>query len=169
MDSELIPNTSLGRSRSAQSLKTLEEQQYMTIEDKTSLLAQFFWIAVVMFETDYEHEFLLALRLFDKLLSKISLDKSDSQEKIEKIFMQMKWNQFPGVHSLLLKGCTSAITYEPTIDLLHKMTPLLEVNVIDPSESANSFPYHIMSQLPYLLLNYDEPNPLCSQVCLRDK
>ena len=164
IDSEAVPNTSLGRSRSAQSLKTLEEQQYMTLEDKTSLLAQFFWIAVVMFESDYEHEFLLALRLFDKLLSKINLEKSDSQEKIEKIFMQMKWNQFPGVHSLLLKGCTSPITYEPTINLLHRLTPLLEVTVVDPSESANSFPYHIMSQLPYLLLNYDEPNSMCSQV-----
>ncbi len=66
-----LNNTTLGRSRSAQSLKTLDEQQYMTIEDKTSLLAQFFWIAVVMLETDYEHEFLLALRLLDKVLSKL--------------------------------------------------------------------------------------------------
>ncbi|XP_054160326.1 protein furry-like isoform X2 [Oppia nitens] len=156
-------NSSLGRSRSAQSLKTLEEKQYMTIEDKTSLLAQFFWISVIMFETDYEHEFLLALRLFDKLLPKFGLEKIDSQEKVEKIFMQMKWNQFPGVHALLLKGCTSPITYEPTMNLLPKLTPLLEVNVIDPSESANSFPYHIMAQLPYLLLNYDEPTPLCTQ------
>lgn len=160
-----LNNTTLGRSRSAQSLKTLEEQQYMTIEDKTSLLAQFFWIAVVVLETDYEHEFLLALRLLDKVLSKLSLDKSDCQEKVEKIFMQMKWNQFPGVHALLLKGCTSPITYEPTMNLLHKLTPLLEVTVIDPSESANSFPHHIMAQLPYLLLNYDEPNQLCTQVC----
>ena len=163
-ESEGVPNTALGRSRSAQSLKTLEEQQYMAVEDKTSLMAQLFWIAVVMFDSDYEHEFLLALRLFEKLLSKISLDKSDSQEKIEKIFLQMKWNQFPGVHSLVLKGCTSPLTYEPTVSLLHRLTSLLEVNVIDPSESANSFPYHIMSQLPYLLLNYDEPNALCSQV-----
>lgn len=153
----------LGRSRSAQSLK-LQDEQYMTPEDKTSLLAQFFWIAVAMLETDYEHEYLLALCLLDKVLSKFQLQKSDCQEKVEKIFSQMKWSQFPGVHSLLLKGCTSPTTYEPTINLLHKLIPLLEIPVIDPSESANSFPHIVMAILPYMLLNYDEPNNLCITV-----
>ncbi|RWS16502.1 protein furry-like protein [Dinothrombium tinctorium] len=150
----------LERSKSAQSIKTLEEQ-YMTPDDKTSLLAQFFWIAIAMLETDYEHEFLLALGLLDKILNKFSLEKNECREKVDKIMMQLKWPHFPGLHALLLKGCTSNATFEPTMRLLHRLTPYLEFPVVDPSESVNSFPFNVMALLPYMLANYDNPNSLC--------
>ncbi|RWS21464.1 Protein furry-like protein, partial [Leptotrombidium deliense] len=160
MNNRSSNSSNLERSRSAQSIKALEEQ-YLTPEDRTSLLAQFFWIAVAMLESDYEHEFLLALRLLDKVLLKLSFEKNDCQEKVEKIMMQLKWPHFPGIHALLLKGCTSTATYEPTMALLHKLTPLLEFPVVDPSESVNSFPFNVMALLPYMLSNYDNPNSLC--------
>ena len=161
MNSNLI-TANLNRSRSAQSLK-MQEQAYLTPEDRNSLLVQFFMISVAMLETDYEHEFLLALRLMDKVLANLQLDSKDCQEKIEKIMLQLKWSNFHGVHIMLLKGVTSTTTYEPTITLLHRLTLHLEIPIIDPSESANSFPFNVMALLPYMLVNYNEPNALCTK------
>lgn len=153
----------INRSRSAQILKTSEDR-ILTPEDRISLLSQLFWISAAMLETDYEHEFFLALRLMNKILSRLPLDRNDSQEKIEKVMLQSKWTNFPGVHAMLLKGCTSVSTYKMTIMLLHKMTSFLEYSFIDPTESTESFPFNVIAMLPYLLANYDDPNPLCIHV-----
>lgn len=153
----------IGRSRSAQILKSTEER-VLTPEDRISLLSQLLWISVAMLETDYEHEFLLALRLMARILSRLPLDRNDSQEKIEKVMLQSKWTNFPGVHAMLLKGCTSVSTFKMTMVLLHKMTPFLEYSFIDPSETTDSFPFNVIAMLPYMLASYDDPNPLCIQV-----
>jgi hypothetical protein len=94
-------NNSLSRSRSAQSLKL---QDLTTQDDKMNILAQLFWICLAVLESDYEHEFLLGLRLLEKILVKLPLDRPDVREKVDKIQLQLKWPSFPGVHSLLLKG-----------------------------------------------------------------
>lgn len=162
-----LNSVAMGRSQSVQSLKNACNDSVngaYTLDDKTSILAQFFWISVVILETDYEHEFLLAIRVLDKVLQKLSLEDIESQEKIEKLFIHFKWHHFPGVHALLMKGLQSPVNYEPTINLLHKLTPYLKISVIDPSKSEVSFPFHIMGMLPYLLHNYDDPNMLCIQV-----
>ena len=64
------------------------------------------------------------------------------------------------------KGSTSATTFESTIYLIHRLTPLLELPVVDPSEAANSFPFHVMALLPFMLVNYDDPPDICVQVGL---
>lgn len=165
-----LRSNNLGRSRSAQSLKMADEQ--FSQEDRMALLAQFFWIAVSLLESDYEHEFLLAVRLLEKVMTKLSLERTECQEKLEKIQMQIKWSNFPGVHALLLKGCACPATFDATIKILTQFTALLDVPVVDPSESL-AFPFHVMALLPYLLLNYDDPNTLCiksaeniAQVCM---
>ena len=58
-------DTNLKRSTSAQSLKQLQDP--LAHEDKVTILAQMFWIAVCMLEADYEYEFLLAVRLLNKV------------------------------------------------------------------------------------------------------
>ncbi|KAH9507150.1 hypothetical protein DERF_011848 [Dermatophagoides farinae] len=166
-----LANVSLGRSQSAQSLKNPPEEedddnQSYSLDDKNSMLAQFFCIGVIILETDYEHEFLLAIRLLDKCLQKMSLDDPECREKIEKIFVHIKWPNFSGVHQLLLKGLASNLCYEPTINLLHKLTPYLKISVIDPKKSETAFPFHVMAMLPYLLHNYDDPNVLCIQAAV---
>jgi hypothetical protein len=40
-----------------------------------NILVQLFWICLAVFESDYEHEFLLALRLLEKVLNKLPLDR----------------------------------------------------------------------------------------------
>lgn len=94
-------NSSLSRSRSAQSLKLLGDSA--TQDDKMTILAQLFWLSVSLLESDYEHEFLLALRLLDRVLHRLPLDRPDARDKVEKLQQQIRWNKFPGVHALLLK------------------------------------------------------------------
>lgn len=60
-----IKSTNLSRSRSAQSLKMMADQT--TLDDKMTVLSQLFWIAVSLLESDYEYEFLLAMRLMEKV------------------------------------------------------------------------------------------------------
>lgn len=156
-----LRGNSLGRSRSALSLKMADEQ--FAQEDKTTLLAQFFWIAVSLLDSDYEHEFLLALRLLERVLSKQPLEHADFLEKAENIQHQMKWSNFPGVHALLLKGCTCPAAFDQTVVVLSMLTQHLDVAVVDPSEMLG-FPFHVMALLPYLSLNYDEPTALCTRV-----
>ena len=58
-------DTNLKRSSSAHSLKHLQDPSGH--DDKLTILSQMFWIAVSLLETDYEYEFLLAVRLLDKV------------------------------------------------------------------------------------------------------
>ena len=61
-----VGDTNLKRSTSAQSLKQLQDP--LAHEDKVTILTQMFWIAVSMLEADFEYEFLLAVRLLNKVL-----------------------------------------------------------------------------------------------------
>lgn len=63
---------------------------------------------------------------------------------------QLKWPNFPGVHSLLLKGCTNPATYESTIRILSHMTLLLDFSVVDPSQLL-AFPMNVIALLPYMV------------------
>ena len=63
-DLECRKSTNLSRSRSAQSLKNLADN---SSDDKLTILSQMFWLAVSLLESDYEHEFLLAIRLLEKV------------------------------------------------------------------------------------------------------
>lgn len=148
----------LSRSRSAQSLKLLGDSA--TQDDKMTILAQLFWLAVSLLESDFEHEFLLALRLLGRVLYRLPLDRPDARDKVEKLQSQLKWPGFPGVHALLLKGCTHATTYEPSVTLLSKFAPLLSLPVCDPTQSC-AFPMNVIALLPYMLLHYEDANEVC--------
>lgn len=115
-----------------------------------TILAQLFWLAVSLLESDYEHEFLLACRLLSRVLHRLPLDRPDARDKVEKLQQQLKWTGYPGVHALLLKvkflteqmiskkmlflclflqGCTHSSTYEATISLLSQLAPLLKLDL----------------------------------------
>lgn len=97
----IVSGSALSRSRSAQSLKMLGDTA--TQDDKMTILAQLFWLSVSLLESDYEHEFLLALRLLTRVLHRLPLDRPDARDKVEKLQQQLKWTAYPGVHALLLK------------------------------------------------------------------
>ncbi|XP_055333456.1 protein furry homolog-like isoform X2 [Paramacrobiotus metropolitanus] len=132
----------------------------LSLDDKLSLLSLLFWISMSALESDYEHEFLLGLRLMEKVLGKLCLSKPDCQERVEKVRVLAKWTTFPGIQSLVLKGCTSASTYEPTLRVLTKFSRSLDNPIVDPHRMVG-FPLNVLAFLPYQMLHFDDPNALC--------
>lgn len=106
--------------------------------DPSNLMATVFWIAVSLLESDYEFEYLLALRLLNKLLSQLPLDRADSRERLETVQNKLKWYNFPGLLQLFLKGFTSAATQELTIHLLSKLISVSRQTLVDPSQVAGN-------------------------------
>ncbi|GFN79511.1 protein furry homolog isoform x3, partial [Plakobranchus ocellatus] len=149
--------SNLGRSRSAQSLKNLDQSG---AEDKLTLVTQMFWITVSLLESDYEYEFSLAVRLLDKILCHLQPERPECQNKLEKILNQIKWPNFPGVYILLMKGCTSHMAAESTWALLSKIILCVNSTVIDASGSQG-FPMITIALLPYLVHNYENTSQLC--------
>ncbi|XP_037086709.1 protein furry-like [Pollicipes pollicipes] len=154
------PAAALSRSRSANSLKQMSDPD--TEESKLAVLAQLFWLAVCLLESDFEYEYLLAMRLLEKVLCKLSLDRPDCRDRVDRLQLQLRWPTFPGVHALLLKGCTSPSTFEPALTLLTRFSRLMDVSVVDPSLSSG-FPLSVIALLPYMVHHYEDANPLCIQ------
>ncbi|CAJ1059965.1 protein furry homolog-like isoform X9 [Xyrichtys novacula] len=143
--------------------------------DPSNLMATVFWIATSLLESDYEFEYLLALRLLNKLLGQLPLDRPDSRERLEKVQAKLKWYSFPGLLQLFLKGFTSASTQELTIHLLSKLISVSRHTLIDPSQVAG-FPLNILCLLPHLIQHFDSPTPFCKEtadkiakVCAEEK
>ncbi|GAB1603756.1 protein furry-like isoform X6 [Argonauta hians] len=131
-------------------------------DNKHSLVTQIFWLAVSMLESDYEYEFYMAIRLLEKILRHIQPDRLNSRDKLEEILQQIKWNNFPGVQTLLFKGYTSPNLAIPTCHLLSQLTLYVSVYVIDPTKYLG-FPLNVISLLPYLVQNYEDPGKKCRQ------
>ncbi|XP_052746628.1 protein furry isoform X1 [Bicyclus anynana] len=149
--------SNLCRSRSAQSLKLLGDSA--TQDDKLTILATLFWVGASLLESDYEHEFLLGVRLLSRVMARLPLDRPDARERLDRT--QAHGTHGPSsLHSLLLKGCTHPNTYEPVVNVLVDTIPLLELPVIDPTQSL-AFPMTVVALLPYMLLHYEDANELC--------
>uniref|UniRef100_A0A3B4B005 Uncharacterized protein n=1 Tax=Periophthalmus magnuspinnatus TaxID=409849 RepID=A0A3B4B005_9GOBI len=138
----------------------------MPIVDPSNLMATMFWIATSLLESDYEFEYLLALRLLNKLLGHLPLDKADSRERLERVLAKLKWYSFPGLLQLFLKGFTSASTQELTIHLLSKLISVSRHTLVDPSQGAG-FPLNILCLLPHLIQHFDSPTPFCKDTADR--
>uniref|UniRef100_A0A6Q2YT60 Furry homolog, like n=1 Tax=Esox lucius TaxID=8010 RepID=A0A6Q2YT60_ESOLU len=143
--------------------------------DPSNLMATVFWIATSLLESDYEFEYLLALRLLNKLLGQLPLEKADSRERLERVQAKLKWYSFPGLLQLFLKGFTSTSTQELTIHLLSKLISVSRHTLVDPSQVAG-FPLNILCLLPHLIQHFDNPTPFCKEtadkiakVCAEEK
>uniref|UniRef100_A0A7N6ACI3 Furry homolog a (Drosophila) n=1 Tax=Anabas testudineus TaxID=64144 RepID=A0A7N6ACI3_ANATE len=145
------------------------------INHPSNLLATIFWVAVSLMESDFEFEYQMALRLLNKVLSHMSLDKQENREKLEKLQNQLKWSTFTGLQQQLLKGFTSMPTTDLTLQLFCQLTPVSRVPVVDTSQ-AIGFPLNVLCLLPHLVQNFDGPTQFCqeaaeriAQVCLEEK
>ncbi|XP_032401098.1 protein furry homolog isoform X4 [Xiphophorus hellerii] len=164
----------LARMRSSSSSKG-NTTDPMSINHPSNLLATVFWVAVSLMESDFEFEYQMSLRLLNKLLTNMSLDKQENREKLEKLQSQLKWSSFTGLQQLLLKGFTSTSTTDLTLQLFCQLTPVSRVPVVDTSQ-AIGFPLNVLCLLPHLVQNFDAPSPFCqdvaekiAQVCLEEK
>ncbi|XP_070825890.1 protein furry homolog isoform X3 [Chaetodon trifascialis] len=145
------------------------------INHPSNLLATIFWVAVSLMESDFEFEYQMSLRLLNKLLGHMSLDKAENREKLEKLQSQLQWSSFTGLQQLLLKGFTSVSTTDLTLQLFCQLTPVSRVPVVDTSQ-AIGFPLNVLCLLSHLVQNFDGPTQFCrdvaeriAQVCLEEK
>ncbi|NXL32116.1 FRYL protein, partial [Glaucidium brasilianum] len=166
MDGRINHGGSLARTRSLSSLREGGVYDVQPTTDPVNLMATIFWIAASLLESDYEYEYLLALKLLNKLLIHLPLDKSESREKIEKVQSKLKWNNFPGLQQLFLKGFTSASTQEMTVHLLSKLITISRHALVDPSQLAG-FPLNILCLLPHLIQHFDSPTQFCKETADR--
>ncbi|RMC14116.1 hypothetical protein DUI87_09205 [Hirundo rustica rustica] len=166
MDGRINHGGSLARTRSLSSLREGGMYDVQPTTDPVNLMATIFWIATSLLESDYEYEYLLALKLLNKLLIHMPLDKSESREKIEKVQNKLKWNNFPGLQQLFLKGFTSASTQEMTVHLLSKLITISRHALVDPSQLAG-FPLNILCLLPHLIQHFDNPTQFCKETADR--
>ncbi|KAF4012968.1 hypothetical protein G4228_004399 [Cervus hanglu yarkandensis] len=166
MDGRINHSSSLARTRSLSSLREKAVYDVQPTTEPANLMATIFWIAASLLESDYEYEYLLALRLLNKLLIHLPLDKSESREKIENVQSKLKWNNFPGLQQLFLKGFTSVSTQEMTVHLLSKLISVSKHTLVDPSQ-LSGFPLNILCLLPHLIQHFDSPTQFCKETASR--
>ncbi|XP_047125679.1 protein furry homolog-like isoform X1 [Hydra vulgaris] len=145
---------------------TVEFSENELPQSPYDILARFFWIGVSLLESDYEHEFLLAIKLIDKVFDKLNLEDAKSVERVEKVFDKINWLNFPGLQSLLLKGLTSSGTAEQTQYLLSKLTTMNSISVISPNLTLG-LSLNVISLLPRLINSFDAPDEFCQVAALR--
>ncbi|KAM8801691.1 protein furry homolog-like isoform 3-T3 [Rhynchonycteris naso] len=166
MDGRINHSSSLARTRSLSSLREKGLYDVQSTTEPTNLMATIFWIAASLLESDYEYEYLLALRLLNKLLIHLPLDKSESREKIENVQSKLKWKNFPGLQQLFLKGFTSTSTQEMTVHLLSKLVAVSKHSLVDPAQTSG-FPLNILCLLPHLIQHFDSPTQFCKETASR--
>ena len=122
----------------------------------SDFLAQLFWVSVSLLESDYEGEFTMALRLFDRVTSQLDFCSEITYTRLEGILNKMKWDSFPGVLKLLLKGLTLNRTTHTTRKLLSSLCSHMNRYVFDTTGSLG-LPLCIMALLPELVFHFEEP------------
>lgn len=144
------------------------------------LLVQLFWTCICLLESDYDHEFTLAIEIIEQILSKIDLNagtasngqllvhKNEFRTNLELFAFRINWPHFPGLQNLLMKGCTSpsSSTIEATQRLLVRLIPhCSKLNFIDPFGTSYygiwGLSMNLISLLPTLIMNYERPDELC--------
>ncbi|KAJ0183584.1 hypothetical protein K1T71_000007 [Dendrolimus kikuchii] len=123
--------SNLCRSRSAQSLKLLGDTA--TQDDKLTILATLFWVGASLLESDYEHEFLLGVRLLARVMARLPLDRPDARERLDRT----QAHTSPSLHALLLKK-----TAQPLV---------LFLSVESAAQSASEYPINCLQYLSHFL------------------
>jgi len=112
-------NSNLSNSKNSKnnltSRKTTSSNQNKNAEN-LRILVNIFWTCICLLESDFEHEFVLAIEIIEQILSKIDLNsgvaangqllvhKNEFRTHLELFLFKINWVDFPGLQNLLLKG-----------------------------------------------------------------
>lgn len=148
-----------------------------TFTDDDNLMLTF-WLAVLLLESEKEQEYTFALRLLKTILPNLPFELPEFVEELEASLSAMNWQDFPGIHALILRGCTCESTYDISIALLDMLTPILKLPICaglqrSPTDeqtsapSASTFPFHVIILSTHLLSNYDDPSSFSLNIARR--
>ena len=123
-------------------------------------LSQLFWTSVSLLESDHENEYSLAQHLFGKVITHLDWWVESTYTRLEALLNKMKWEEFPGVLHLLLKGLTLHSTTDTTRQLISRLCPHANRPIFEPSGFVG-LPMSIVALLPELILHYEKPTSTC--------
>ena len=150
--------------------------------DVLRILVKAFWTCICLLESDFEHEFVLAIEIIEQIICKIDLNsgvasngqllihKNEFRTNLELFLFKINWQNFPGLQNLLLKGCTS--TSPNTIEATHRLLVYLiphcsKLNFVDPNGmkyyGLAGLSMNLLALLPTMIYNYDKPTEMCVQ------
>jgi hypothetical protein len=146
-------------------------------------LGHTFWTAICLLESDYEHEFVIAIEIIEHILARCDLvaqsvrvdHKNGLSAWLEMFLYRVNWHGYPGLQNLLLKGCVAS--QSSTVDATHRLLVQLvpyctKLNFIDPENCSlsNLLPRYVglsglalnlLAILPTMIQNYDKPTEVC--------
>ena len=123
-------------------------------------LSQLFWTSVSLLESDHENEYSLAQHLFGKVITHLDWWVESTYTRLEALLNKMRWEKFPGVLHLLLKGLTLHSTTDTTRQLISRLCPHANRPIFEPSGFVG-LPMSIVALLPELILHYEKPTSIC--------
>ena len=148
--------------------------------ENLKILVQIFWTAICLLESDFEHEFVLAIEIIEQILDKIDLNtglaqngqllihKNEFRTHLEMFAFKINWPNFPGLQNLLMKGCisTNQTTLDATNRILVDLIPhCSKLNFVDPNGMSYNglwgLSMNMIALLPTMIYNYESPNELC--------
>lgn len=91
---------------------------------------QLFWSSVACLSTVHEHEFIEAISMMSKFVSKIDLDAPDTISCLISTFPSKWEGKFEGLQDTVLIGLRSATAWEPTLKFLDKLSQLRDSGII---------------------------------------
>ncbi|KAK4475902.1 hypothetical protein MN116_001147 [Schistosoma mekongi] len=139
--------------------------------ERADLIIGIFWTGVLLLESDFEHEYLVGLKLLSLVIPSVCTPNIihssttlniDLSDRAQKILSQLNWNPyFPGILSLVIKGCSSPNLVDQSCRLLILLLPFLTHPLVVPNGRMGlpiqlSFPIVLLTLMPMLITAWDE-------------
>ncbi|CAH8566279.1 unnamed protein product [Schistosoma turkestanicum] len=139
--------------------------------ERADLIIGIFWTGVLLLESDFENEYLVGLKLLNLVIPSVCASnlsqssdglKINLGDKAQKMLDQLHWNPyFPGILSLVIKGCSSPNLVDQSCRLLVLLIPFLSHPLVVPTGRMGlsiqlSFPIVLLTLMPMLTTAWDE-------------
>ncbi|KAH8864111.1 Protein furry like [Schistosoma japonicum] len=139
--------------------------------ERADLIIGIFWTGVLLLESDFEHEYLVGLKLLSLVIPSVCTSNVtqssttlniDLSDRAQNILNQLHWNPyFPGILSLVIKGCSSPNLVDQSCRLLILLLPFLTHPLVVPNGRMGlpiqlSFPIVLLTLMPMLITAWDE-------------
>uniref|UniRef100_A0A093VEP7 Cell morphogenesis protein PAG1 n=1 Tax=Talaromyces marneffei PM1 TaxID=1077442 RepID=A0A093VEP7_TALMA len=113
---------------------------------------QLFWTTCACLNTIHEVEFMESIRMLEKLLDKIDMGDPNVVATLSGAQPPRWEGAFTGIQDLVYKGLKSSESFNETLSLLHRLTPLPDNILVGES---NRLLVAILANIPHFLHQFD--------------